>query len=195
MLPVAVAHIGHQQTRNRGTVGGSVCHLDPGAELPVVAAALDAKMIVAGGCSVRALSMSEFALDYLTNQLAADELLAAIEFPKLKPRTGVAFEEFARRPADLAVVSVASVVRLNAGSEIEKISVAIGGLGAGPVRLRRLEKMSVGMRFDDDFLRMAADCAREEPAFGQGEYSSEYRSHLAAVLCGRSLGNAFQRVR
>ena len=137
--------------------------------------------------------MKEFALDYLTNQLADDELLIAVEFPKFKQRTGAAFEEFARRPADLAIVSVASVVRLSEVGAIEKLAIAIGGLGAGPVRLRDFEKLSVGIHFDEGFVRMACDAARNEPALGQGEYSSEYRSHLAGVLCARSLRNAVRR--
>jgi carbon-monoxide dehydrogenase medium subunit len=107
MLPLAVAHIGHQQTRNRGTIGGSICHLDPGAELPVVASALEASLIAVSLKGTRTISMDDFAVNYLTNQLDAGELLLALEIPKYRPRSGVAFEEFSRRPADLAVVSVA----------------------------------------------------------------------------------------
>jgi carbon-monoxide dehydrogenase medium subunit len=193
MLPLAVAHIGHQQTRNRGTIGGSICHLDPGAELPVVASALEASLIAVSLKGTRTISMDDFAVNYLTNQLDAGELLLALEIPKYRPRSGVAFEEFSRRPADLAVVSVASVIELAPDGAIDRAAVAIGGLGAGPTRLRDFEASCVGTRLDGDVVRAASAAAREQPAVGQGEYSSDYRSHLAGVLCARSIRDAGKR--
>jgi carbon-monoxide dehydrogenase medium subunit len=193
ILPVATAHIGHQQTRNRGTLGGSICHLDPGAELPVVASVLEAILIAVSLNGTRTLSMDEFAIDYLTNGLDAGELLFAIEIPKCKPRSGMAFEEFSRRPADLAVVSVAAVIELGSDGVIEAATVAVGGLGAGPIRLRDFEKSCVGARLDEDVIRAASEAAQRRPAVGQGEYSADYRSHLAGVLCARSMREAARR--
>jgi len=193
MLSLAVAHIGHQQTRNRGTIGGSICHLDPGAELPVVASALDASLVAANLHGTRSLSMDDFAVDYLTNGLDPGELLIAIEIPNRKPRCGMAFEEFSRRPADLAIVSVAAIIEFAPDGAIANTAIAVGGLGAGPVRLRDFEKSCVGVRFDDDVTRAASIVARALPAVGQGEYSSDYRSHLAGVLCARSFKAAGDR--
>ena len=193
ILPLTVAQIGHQQTRNRGTVGGSICHLDPGAELPVVASALEATLIAVSRNDTRTLSMDDFAVDYLTNQLDPGELLFAIEIAKCKPRSGMAFEEFSRRPADLAVVSAAAVIELGSDGTIEKMAIAIGGLGACPTRLRDFEKSCIGARLDDDVIRATSAAARRQPALGQGEYSADYRSHLAGVLCARSLRDAGRR--
>jgi aerobic carbon-monoxide dehydrogenase medium subunit len=193
LLAAAVAHIGHQQTRNRGTLGGSLCHLDPGAELPVAASALDASLIAVSPKGTRALSMDDFAIDYLTNGLEPGELLLAIEFQKCKPWSGVAFEEFSRRPADLAIVSAASVIELGPGGVIERAAIAIGGLGAGPTRLRDFERSCVGALLDEGVIRAASAAVRQQPAVGQGEYSADYRSHLAGVLCARSIRNAAQR--
>jgi carbon-monoxide dehydrogenase medium subunit len=193
LLTAAVAHIGHQQTRNRGTIGGSICHLDPGAELPIAASALEVCLIAVNPNGTRKLSMDDFAIDYLTNGLDPGELLLAIEFPKRKPRSGMAFEEFSRRPADLAIVSAASVIELGPSGVIERLAIAIGGLGAGPTRLRDFERSCVGAHLDQDVVRTVSAAARQQPAVGQGEYSADYRSHLAGVLCARSITNAAQR--
>jgi hypothetical protein len=141
----------------------------------------------------RMLSMDDFAIDYLTNGLDPGELLLAIEFPKCKPRSGIAFEEFSRRPADLAIVSAASVIELGPSGVIERLAIAIGGLGAGPTRLRDFERSCVGAHLDQDVVRTVSAAARQQPAVGQGEYSADYRSHLAGVLCARSITNAAQR--
>jgi carbon-monoxide dehydrogenase medium subunit len=193
LLTAAAAHIGHQQTRNRGTIGGSICHLDPGAELPVAASALEASLIAVSHNGTRTLSMDDFAIDYLTNGLDPGELLLAIEFQKCKPRSGTAFEEFSRRPADLAIVSVASAIELGPSGAIDRVAIAIGGLGAGPRRLRDFERSCVGARSDEDVVRAAAEAARQQPTVGQGEYSADYRAHLASVLCARSIRKAAQR--
>ena len=187
MLPFVAAHIGHQQTRNRGTIGGSICHLDPGAELPVAASALDASLIAVSHHGTRILSIDDFAVDYLTNCLDPGELLLALEIPKCNERCGMAFEEFSRRPADLAIVSVASLIEFAPDGTITKVAIAIGGLGAGPIRLRGFESACIGARLDEDVVRCATRAAAELPVIGQGEYTSDYRSHLAGVLSARSL--------
>src|SRR3984885_11030961 len=106
LVTAALRHVGHLQTRNRGTIGGSLCHLDPGAELPVAAAALNAVLIAVGRSGERRIPFAEFSVGLLSNALSPDELLARIDLPKAAPRTGTAFVEFNRRPADFAVVSV-----------------------------------------------------------------------------------------
>ena len=193
MLTAAAAHIGHQQTRNRGTLGGSICHLDPGAELPVAASALDASLIAVSPNGTRTLAMDDFAIDYLTNGLDPGELLLAIEFPNRNPRSGIAFEEFSRRPADLAIASAATVIELGSCGEIQNVAIAIGGLGAGPTRLHDFELSCMGARLDEDVVRAASAAAQRQPAVSQAEYSADFRSHLAGVLCARSLSKAGRR--
>ena len=99
----ALAQVGHRQTRNRGTIGGSLCHLDPSAELPVVAAALDATIRVSRRGGSRSLPMSEFPAFYMTPAIEPDEIVTVIDFEPWPEGHGYAFVEFARRPGDFAV--------------------------------------------------------------------------------------------
>ena len=193
MLVQALEHIGHQQTRNRGTIGGSICHMDPGAELPVVASALDATLCVASRRGRRFIGMKDFPAGYLTTQLEADELLVSIEMPKDTRRCGTAFVEFSRRPADFAIVSVAALVEIAPVGTIERVAISIGGLDAVPTRLLEFEETVLNHPMNDEVVRGAMDAARQTPAVDQGEYTAEYRSHVAALLCERSFRHAWQR--
>jgi carbon-monoxide dehydrogenase medium subunit len=100
LLAEALVHVGHQQTRSRGTIGGSLCHLDPAAEIPLVALALDAVLTVVGANGERQVPMSEWPVGYMMPELAPDEILTAIRMPKMQPDEGHAFIEFARRRGD-----------------------------------------------------------------------------------------------
>src|SRR5580692_10466288 len=113
LLIDALFHVGHQQTRNRGTIGGSICHLDPSAELPVTACALDAVMMVANKTGRRKIPFANFPAGYLTSSLEPDEILVLIDFGPWPKRAGSAFEEYAVRPADFAIVSIAAVVAMD----------------------------------------------------------------------------------
>ena len=118
LLIDALNHVGHQQTRNRGTIGGSLCHLDPAAELPVMACALDPIMCIASHDGRREIPFSDFPVGHLTSLLEPDEILVAIIFKPLPEHTGTAFEEFAYRPADFAVVSVAAAITMDSSGQI-----------------------------------------------------------------------------
>jgi carbon-monoxide dehydrogenase medium subunit len=190
LITAALRHVGHQQTRNRGTIGGSLCHLDPGAELPVAAAALDAVLIAVGRSGERRIPFSEFSVGLLSNALSPGELLARIELPKASPRTGVAFVEFNRRPADFAVVSVAASLALDATGRIAQAVVAIGGSFEAPLRLRAFETASVGRRPEPALCDVASREAEAIECVGDDVYPAEYRQELAGVLVRRALDSA-----
>jgi carbon-monoxide dehydrogenase medium subunit len=194
LITAALRHVGHQQTRNRGTIGGSLCHLDPGAELPVAAAALDAVLIAVGPDGERRIPFAEFSEGLLTNTLLSSELLARIELPKALPRTGISFLEFNRRPADFAVVSVAASLVLDAAGYIVRTVVAVGGSFEAPVRLRAVEAASIGRKPEPALFEEAAREAEALQCIGDDVYPAEYRQELAGVLVGRALAAALSDV-
>jgi carbon-monoxide dehydrogenase medium subunit len=195
LLIEALAHVGHQQTRNRGTIGGSLCHLDPAAELPVAALALDATLTIAGRAGTRALPFVKFPAGYLTTALQPGEILTRIDIPALPPRTGWAFEEFARRHGDFAIVAVAALVTLAANGRVQQARVVIGGIGPAPIRVAAAEAALAGESWRDQRVTMAADAAAACPAEGDHNYPADYRQYVAGALTGRALGKAYARSR
>lgn len=192
LLAHAVDHVGHQQTRNRGTLGGSICHLDPSAELPVAAAALDAVLTVEGSTGRRRIPFTEFPAGYLTNALAPDEILVEIEFRKAGPRGGAAFMEFNRRPADFAVVSVAIEVCLGSRDHIERVAIAVGGIAFAPVRMTEIEAALAGRPFAAATLAEALGSFDSIDVDGDDIYPSDFRRELCGVLTERALKAAIQ---
>ncbi len=193
LLGEAVDHIGHQQTRNRGTIGGSLCHLDPGAELPVVAAALDAELIVEGPRGTRRIAFADFPVGYLSSALAADEILIRIDFPKVRAKTGSAFLEFNRRPADFAIVSVAAQVTLDDGRHIERAAIAIGGVHYAPIRITAAESILNRRIPDDAALEKAVEMLSGLPCDGDDLYPADFRQEISRVLLRRALEKAIAR--
>jgi carbon-monoxide dehydrogenase medium subunit len=194
LLGEAVDHVGHQQTRNRGTIGGSLCHFDPGAELPVAAAALEMTFTVAGTGGSRTMSFDEFPAGYLTTTLEPDEILTHIDVRKTLPHEGYAFLEFNQRPADFAVVSVAVLLALDGGG-VGQARVVLGGVGFAPIRLRESEVALTGKPFNDKTLEAAATIAAAQPCEGDEVSPPEFRQHLAGVLVRRALRKAFERTK
>jgi aerobic carbon-monoxide dehydrogenase medium subunit len=194
LITAALRHVGHQQTRNRGTIGGSLCHLDPGAELPVAAAALDAVLIAIGRSGERRIPFAEFSVGLLSNALSPDELLARIELPKAAPRTGTAFVEFNRRPADFAVVSVAANLTFDAAGRIAHAAIAVGGSFEAPVRLQLFESAGVGQRPEAALFDAATREAEAIECVGDDVYPAEYRQELAGVLVRRALDSVLADV-
>jgi aerobic carbon-monoxide dehydrogenase medium subunit len=195
LLIDALFHVGHQQTRNRGTIGGSICHLDPAAELPVTACALDAVMTAASKTGRRQIPFADFPAGYLTSSLAPDEILVQIDFGQWPEHTGSAFEEYAVRPADFAIVSVAAVIAMNGEEVISEARLAAGGIAAVPVRLTGVEVMLKGQRISADLIESAAATAAALPAEGDDANPPEYRQELAGYLTRCALTKALQRAR
>jgi aerobic carbon-monoxide dehydrogenase medium subunit len=202
LLAEAARHVGHAAIRNQGTLGGSLAHADPAAELPAALLALDARVHVTGPRGAREIAADAFFLGLLATALEADEILTAIEVPA-QPR-GWGFVEIARRPGDFALAGVAAVVRVGhpltlpsspRGGEGEMRLVGFG-VGDRPLRLSSAERVAAGAQLD------AATAARAGAAAGPDcdppsdvHGSADYRRHLATVLTERALLQALARLR
>jgi CO/xanthine dehydrogenase FAD-binding subunit len=192
VLTCAMTHVAHLAIRNRGTIGGSLAHADPAAELPMMALLLDAELRVASGCGERTVAARDFFLGALTVDLAPGEILTTIELPKLRPRTGWGFEEVARRHGDFALAAVAAILTVSGGA-IEQARVALTGVGATPLRVTAAEGLLVGHALEPDLVSRAIEVVRAtiEPETDL-HASSDYRRHLAGVLTGRALVAAWR---
>ncbi len=192
LLAEALTHVGHRQTRNRGTIGGSLCHLDPAAELVSVAVAFDATIDIVGPEGERSLSMAEFALGYMTPSLAPDEMVTSIRIPLPPAGHGAAFVEFSRRHGDFAIVSAAVVLTLERG-RIAAASVTLGGIGAVPVRLESAEAALLGQVPEVGLFARAAATAAAIDAMEDALVPGWYRQRLAVTLTRRALALASDR--
>lgn len=195
LMREALARVGHRQTRSRGTIGGSLCHLDPSAELPVVAAALDATIHVSRRGGSRSLPMSEFPAFYMTPAIEPDEIVTAVAFAPWPAGHGYAFVEFARRLGDFAVVGVAVLLDIGGDDAIRRAAIALGGVGEGPIRCREAEAALIGTAPGDDRFDEAARMCGEIEPMEDVHASSAYRRHLARVLARRALARAWERAR
>jgi aerobic carbon-monoxide dehydrogenase medium subunit len=193
LLIEALGHVGHMQTRSRGTIGGSLCHLDPAAELPLVALSLDAVLTVAGLRGRREIAVADWPLAYMTPNLQPDELLVKVSLPRWKAPHGFAFTEFARRRGDFAVVSIACLVELDASGSLRRAAVSIGGVSATPVRSAAAERVLLNVRPTSDLITEAATRAGEIEGVSDAYYSAEYRQRLVRTLTGRALNVALKR--
>jgi CO/xanthine dehydrogenase FAD-binding subunit len=194
LLSEAMPWVGHLAIRTRGTLGGSLAHADPAAELPAVAVCLDAKLMLVSPRGQRSLAAEEFFVDYLTTRLEPDEILVEAWFPSVKSHTGQAWIEFARRHGDFALAGVGVSLTLN-DEQITDARIALTGVGATPVRPTQAEGALVGGTLAER-LEAAVGAVRESldpPA--DIHASSEYRVHLAGVLTERALRLAAERAR
>src|SRR5439155_20748692 len=131
LLAETMPFIAHPQIRNRGTIGGSLAHADPAAELPAVVVALGATLLLRGASGERAVPAEQFFIGLFSTSLEPGELLCGIELPAAAPRTGWAFEEMARRHGDYALVGVAALLSLDAADRIAGIRIALLSVGEG----------------------------------------------------------------
>jgi aerobic carbon-monoxide dehydrogenase medium subunit len=193
LMHEAILQVGHRQTRNRGTLGGSLCQLDPSAELVAVAAALDATVSVAGPKGTREMAFADFPKTYMTPAIEADELVTGVRFPLWGKAHGWAFVEFARRHGDFAIVSAAALLEADRNGKITRASVTLGGVAAAPVRMKDVEKALAGQTASDALFREACELCRKIEALEDVHAPASYRRHLAAVLSRRALERAHAR--
>jgi aerobic carbon-monoxide dehydrogenase medium subunit len=197
LLAAALPLIGHEAIRSRGTIGGSLAHADPAAELPAVARALDAEFVVRGRAGERVVPAADWFEGYLATSRRPDEILAEVRFPAAGPGTGVAFLEVARRHGDFAIVGLAVSLTL-ADGVISDARLAFAGVSDVPVRAAEAEDLLVGERPSAELFAEAArvaTAALDPPADLNG--SPEYRKRIAATLVRRGLqaaaDNAYER--
>jgi carbon-monoxide dehydrogenase medium subunit len=192
LMAQAVLHVGHRQTRNRGTIGGSLCQLDPSAELPAVAQAYDAVIVARSSRGERRIAIAEFPAGYMTPSLAADEVLVELRFTPWTGAHGTAFIEYARRHGDFAVVSAAAMLALGVDGNIARLSLTLGGVGAAPLRLTEIERALTGKKPAADAFAAACASAGGIDALEDPHYPKWYRQRLAVALSKRALAAALQ---
>jgi carbon-monoxide dehydrogenase medium subunit len=195
LLAEAMPAIAHPQIRNRGTVGGSIAHADPSAELPAVALALDARFRARSATGERTIVAADFFKGMLETALEPGELLVEIALPPLRPRTGTAFLEVARRHGDYALVGVAVVVTLDATGRCQAARIALLSVGDGPVLAVEAGKTLAGQKRSDELLRAAADTGAKRDVDPPSDIhaSAAYRRRLVEVLTRRALARAYER--
>jgi CO/xanthine dehydrogenase FAD-binding subunit len=193
LLLEATRWVGHLPIRSRGTIGGSIAHADPSAEYPAVLTALDGEVLVQGPKGRRTLKTGELFETYLTTSLAPDELLVEVRLPASPAGAGHAFEEFARRHGDFAIVGIAAML-VRDGWRCATARLASAGAGPVPVRLRAAEEILERDGLGDATIEAAAARAAElvEPD-SDLHASAEYRRHLTRVLTARALRRAIER--
>ena len=195
LLAAALPLIGHEAIRSRGTIGGSLAHADPAAELPAVARALDAQFVVRGQSGERMIPAAQWFQGYLTTSRRPDELLLEVRFPAAGRGTGVSFQEVARRHGDFAIVGLAASLVFS-GGVISDARLAFAGISDVPVRAAAAEDLLVGERPSTELFDEAARRATDDvdpPADLHG--SSDYRKTVAAAMVRRGLRAAADNVR
>ncbi len=197
LLAKAIAHVGHPAIRVRGTIGGSLAHADPAAEVPVACVALDAVAVVrSAGRGTRRIPARELFLTHFTTALEPDELLCEIEVPADPPRAGSAFVEFARRHGDFALGGAAARVTLAADGSCAGVDLALLGAAPTPMLASDAAARLVGRVIDDDAAAAAARAAVTDASPPDDRHASaEYRRRVIATTVERALRLAAGRAR
>jgi aerobic carbon-monoxide dehydrogenase medium subunit len=194
LLREAVRWIGHLPTRSRGTIGGSIAHADPAAEIPMVLCALDGEVVARGPGGERRIAAADLFLSPLTTSLAPDEILTEIRLPVMPEGAGCAIEQFARRHGDFAIASIAAVV-VHTGGGRPVVRLATGGIGPVPARLGGAETILEQQGFGRAALAAAAEkAAGLVDPLSDHNASADYRRHLTAVLTRRAASAAAHAV-
>jgi aerobic carbon-monoxide dehydrogenase medium subunit len=194
----AYSLVSHKQIRNRGTYGGSLCQLDPSSEQPCFTSALDGVLSIAaeagGTVQRRELPIGEWTRTYMTPALQDGEILASVSVEIWPAGHGYAFEEFALRHGDYAIVGVAALCTADEAGLLDRVALAVCGVGPAPVRLHETEAALRGCPSDESAVRIAGDAARKLEVMSDAHISAEYRSHLAGILTERALRKAISRI-
>ena len=195
LIAETIPFVAHPQIRNRGTLGGSLAHADPAAELPAVAIATSATLKVKSVKSERWIEAQNFFTGLFSTALAPDELLVEIALPPMPPRAGYSFQETSRRHGDYALAGVACLVALDEQGACRDARLVFLGLGAQPIAARAAKQL-IGAAPTPDAIRAVAQVIDAEIDPGSDIHASaEFRRHLAKVLTRRALEKAVERVR
>lgn len=194
LLAAAAAHVGHRAIRNRGTLGGSLAHADPAAELPAATLALEARLTVAGPRGVRAVAAADFFLGLFATALASEELLTAVEVPPPAP-AGWGFAEVARRAGDFALAGVAAVLHADGRGACGRARLVAFGAADRPLQLGAAEALLHDARVEPALARLGGEAAAAECApLDDVHASAAYRRHLVGVVTERALLQAAARL-
>lgn len=193
ILADALRHVGHLQTRSRGTFGGSLCHLDPAAELPGIAALYDATLHVAGPRGRRDIRVQDWGVAYMTPALEPDEVLTGLSLPVWREPHGHGFQEFSRRHGDFAIVAVAALLALDERNVVRRAAISLVGIDLRPVRLGDAERALAGAPATPESFAAAAETARTLDCLSDAHVPGDYRRKLAVALTRRALAQAAER--
>jgi carbon-monoxide dehydrogenase medium subunit len=189
LLLKALAFVGHVQTRNRGTLGGSIAHGDPSAEMPLVAVTLDAAIRLRSSTSERTVAAVEFYSGPMSTERAPDECLLAVNFPHT-PGAGTGFHEVSERHGDFAIVSAAAEISLRDG-KCASAAIGIGGAHPYPIKAAKAEAILIGEVPTDALIEAAAEAATEGiEAMDDVHATAAYRMRVARVLAARAISDA-----
>lgn len=190
-LAMALPFIAHATVRNQGTIGGSLAHADPGAEIPNIAILSGAEAMVAGPGGVRRIPAGELFVGPMTTTMAADEVLLEVRFPPVPPRSGSAFAEVSRRPGDPAIVAAAALVQLDEAGAITAARVTLSAVGPTPLHAAAAAEVLVGRPPHPDlFAAAASEAALAVDPPTDLHATAAYRRHVTAVLVRRVLAAA-----
>jgi carbon-monoxide dehydrogenase medium subunit len=194
LIAEAVPMVGHPPIRTRGTLGGSLAHADPAAELCTICLALDATLVARSARGERVIPIGDFFLGPFTTSLQSDELLTEVRLPPFPSGAGWAFEEVTRRRGDFAMLAVAAVLQLDLDGRISLARLAYTSMGARPLRAPRGENTLSGERPTSEvFARAAAAAMADLDPTDDQHVTRAYRLHVAQALTGRALTRALQR--
>lgn len=190
----AASLIGDVQVRNRGTIGGSVAHADPGADFPVILTALNASFVLASPSGKRTVAADDFFVDFFTTALAPDEILTEVRVPLPPPGAGTAYAKLAHPASGYVVVSAGVLLVCGPTGHCDSARVAIGGLGSGPIRAGATEETLRGQALIPEVIASAASRASEGTDPEGDLYSSaDYKRHVAAVYARQAIERASKK--
>jgi carbon-monoxide dehydrogenase medium subunit len=196
LLTEAAPFIGHPQIRSLGTLGGSLAHADPSAELPGVMLALGADIVVTGPDGERRIAAEEFFVSHFTTALEPSDVLTAVEVPVAPPRSGAAFLEVAARFGDFALAGAAVTVTIAEDDSISAVRIACTSVSDTPVRMADVERELLGRAPTADVLTAVAAGVRDslDPPAGL-KASADYKRRTAGVLAARAVEQAWNQAR
>lgn len=190
ILARATSLIGHPAIRNRGTLGGSLCHADPVAELPLVVTALQGEIRIVSSRNERVGRPEEFFLGPLSTSLGSGEMVVEVQVPMLSPGTGWAFQELSR-PGGFAIVAVAVLLTLNERKQCRTVSIAAAGAGPTPTGVKEAEQMLLNQTPNEKLIEEVSRTVADESSPGSDiAASSEYRLEMIRVFTKRALQDA-----
>ena len=193
-LAEAASVIGDMQVRNRGTIGGSVAHADPGADFPVILTALNAAFVVQSMAGTRIISVDDFFTDFFTTAMNANEILTEIHVPLPGAASGSAYTKLPHPASGYIVVSAGALITRQASGTCTASRIAIGGLGSGPLRAIATEMELQGKPLTPQLITSAAAKAADESDPVDDPYASaDYKKYVATVYARKAIETAVQR--
>ncbi|MDP6087982.1 MAG: xanthine dehydrogenase family protein subunit M [Nitrospinota bacterium] len=194
LLSQTASVIGDTQVRNRGTIGGSLAHADPAADLPAAFLALGGELQVTGSEGERKIKAEDFFLDIMTTALKPTEIITAITFPTSPDGMGTSYQKMAQKASGFAIAGVAACISLTKEGVCSEAGVGVTGLGSKPFRARRVEEILRGKRLSPSLIEKASSQVTEgvDP-LDDHHASAEFRTHLARLYTARAIGEAVER--